>query len=152
MPYSFPREPGCSLCGSWLGEQEATVVAATEQALCLVPRRTRSAGAVVVVPRRHVRSSLDLTADEAEEIALLTRSVAAMIESAYDPIGFNIWWAIGELAGQETEHLIVELAPRLESAPYQYVEWRNLPEAALATRCEVAAKLRRAGNGASRRD
>jgi diadenosine tetraphosphate (Ap4A) HIT family hydrolase len=71
-------------------------------------------GHSLVIPRRHVSSFFELTADERLAIIeLLDRSKVAL-DREYAPDGYNIGINDGAAAGQTVMHLHVHLIPRYE--------------------------------------
>jgi len=71
-----------------------------------------SEGHLLIVPRRHVPTWFDATA---EERAALTAGIDRgrdLIASRHRPDGFNIGINVGEAAGQTVFHLHVHLIPR----------------------------------------
>jgi histidine triad (HIT) family protein len=142
VAFVFPAEDRCVVCASWEGEAASTVVAANRHAVCLVPEAVRAAGAVVVVPRRHALTAMDLDGPEMADVAALVHRVTRAIESSFDPDGLNIWWATGRLAGQPVEHLMVELCPRFAAIPYKYLEWDEIPRWPLADRRQMAERIK----------
>ena len=65
-----------------------------------------------VVPRRHVPTWFDATADERAAITESIDRGRDLIASRHHPDGFNIGINVGEAAGQTVFHLHVHLIPR----------------------------------------
>jgi histidine triad (HIT) family protein len=67
---------------------------------------------VLVVPRVHAPTLLDL--DDAASAALFrtVKLVQQKILTAFRPLGFNVGWNHGQAAGQHVFHLHVHLLPR----------------------------------------
>jgi diadenosine tetraphosphate (Ap4A) HIT family hydrolase len=99
-------EPGCELC------TPDQVLIEDDLAYVRYDNNSLSKGHVLVVPRRHVASFFDMTAQEkAAVIALLDRA-KAHIESEFHPDGYNIGVNIGRAGGQSRMHVHVHLIPR----------------------------------------
>jgi diadenosine tetraphosphate (Ap4A) HIT family hydrolase len=99
-------EPGCELC------TPDQVLIEDELAYVRYDNNSLSKGHVLVVPRRHVASFFDMTAQEkAAVIALLDRA-KAHIESEFHPDGYNIGVNVGRAGGQSRMHVHVHLIPR----------------------------------------
>jgi ATP adenylyltransferase len=100
-------------------------------------------GHLMVVPCRHVATLAELTAEELQEVAVLTQRAEAVLAEAYRPDGINVGINIGKAAGAGIhEHLHIHLVPRWSGdTNFMTVvgETRVLPEALTAT----AARLRR---------
>jgi histidine triad (HIT) family protein len=142
MPLAFPADKTCSLCDSLSTREGAAVVAETAHAISVVPEVVRAPGAAVVLPRRHVRSALELNERESGELMSLSHRVARAVERAFEIDGMNFWWDTGLLAGQSQPHLLVEIVPRRAAVPYKYAAWDSLPRTSLAERRELASQLR----------
>ena len=100
------NEPGCELC------TPDQVLIADDLAYVRYDNNSLSKGHVLVVPRRHVASFFDMTAQEkAAVIALLDRA-KVQIEAEFHPDGYNIGVNIGRAGGQSRMHVHVHLIPR----------------------------------------
>jgi ATP adenylyltransferase len=72
-----------------------------------------SNGHLMVVPLRHVASLAALTADELQEIGLLTQRCETALTEAYRPHGMNVGINLGRPAGAGVaDHLHVHVVPR----------------------------------------
>jgi len=71
-----------------------------------------SPGHLLVVPRRHVPTWFDATADERAGITASIDRGRELIASRHSPDGYNIGINVGEAAGQTVFHLHVHLIPR----------------------------------------
>jgi diadenosine tetraphosphate (Ap4A) HIT family hydrolase len=71
-----------------------------------------SRGHVLIVPRRHVASFFDLTADEQAAALALLNEAQRLLQKEYAPDGYNIGVNIGKAGGQSRMHVHVHLIPR----------------------------------------
>jgi diadenosine tetraphosphate (Ap4A) HIT family hydrolase len=71
-----------------------------------------SPGHTLIVPRRHVRSFFELTADEREALLELLEAAKRELDDAQRPHGYNIGINDGVAAGQTVPHLHIHLIPR----------------------------------------
>ena len=71
-----------------------------------------SPGHTLVIPRRHVGSFFDLTADERTDLLALLDQAKASIEKEFKPDTYNIGINDGVAAGQTVPHLHIHLIPR----------------------------------------
>jgi len=71
-----------------------------------------SRGHALIIPKRHVASWFEATAEEQAEILAAIDTTKQEIQSRHSPDGFNIGINIGEAAGQTVPHLHVHLIPR----------------------------------------
>lgn len=73
-----------------------------------------SPGHTLVIPRRHVASLADLTAQEATAIWDLLAEARRRLDAERRPDGYNLGVNDGRAAGQTVMHLHVHLIPRYE--------------------------------------
>ena len=67
----------------------------------------------MVVPRRHIASLGDATADELSELMTLVRDTKRVLTTAYAPHGIHVGLNLGRAAGAGVaDHLHVHLVPR----------------------------------------
>jgi diadenosine tetraphosphate (Ap4A) HIT family hydrolase len=71
-----------------------------------------SPGHVLVVPRRHVASFFEMTAEEQSAILALLNDAQRTIQAAHAPDGYNIGVNVGKAGGQSRMHVHVHLIPR----------------------------------------
>lgn len=87
-------------------------VAATPLAIAVRDAFPLSNGHTLVVPRRHVESLFELTADELAEVWQLVPHVRGILTTRFSPAGFTIGINDGEAAGQTVPHAHVHVIPR----------------------------------------
>ena len=93
---------------------ESRFVAACASGVVIRDAYPVSPGHTLVIPRRHVGSFFDLTADERRELlALLDQARTKLLDSLH-PDGFNIGINDGPAAGQTVPHLHIHLIPRYQ--------------------------------------
>ena len=69
-------------------------------------------GHALLVPKRHVASWFDATAEEQRELLESIQVARDAIEQDHEPDGFNIGLNIGDAAGQTVPHLHLHVIPR----------------------------------------
>lgn len=69
-------------------------------------------GHVLVIPKRHVASFFDMTAEEQAAVLSLLNEVQHLIRKQHVPDGYNIGVNIGLAGGQSRMHVHVHLIPR----------------------------------------
>jgi diadenosine tetraphosphate (Ap4A) HIT family hydrolase len=101
-------DDGCELC--------TPDMVLIEDALAYVryDNNSLSKGHVLAVPRRHVASFFDMSADEKAAILSLLDRAKGQIEREFAPDGYNIGVNIGRAAGQSRMHVHVHLIPRYD--------------------------------------
>ena len=71
-----------------------------------------SPGHTLIIPRRHVDSFFNLTADERVDLIGLLDQAKAGVEKEFKPDTYNIGINDGTAAGQTVPHLHIHLIPR----------------------------------------
>ena len=71
-----------------------------------------SKGHTLIVPRRHVSSFFETTAEERREMMALLDEAKAVLDREHKPDGYNIGINDGAAAGQTVMHLHIHLIPR----------------------------------------
>jgi histidine triad (HIT) family protein len=139
----WPRSVDCKFCrrlwagGGWIATET------TDRTVTYVANRQRSHGSLIVIPRRHVFSPLDLTQDEASRLVdALARAVRA-IESAYDPDGLHLWQGGRQPGPAPHPHLHVRICPRYSGQPYTFGSNESLPKARPEELRVIAAEIGR---------
>ena len=71
-----------------------------------------SRGHVLVVPKRHVPSFFDMTAEEQSAVLALLSEIQKSIQKQHSPDGYNIGVNVGKAGGQSRMHVHMHLIPR----------------------------------------
>jgi len=71
-----------------------------------------SKGHTLVIPKRHISSYFECTDDERLELWSLVEQVKTLLDSVFEPDGFNIGINIGAAAGQTVPHMHIHVIPR----------------------------------------
>jgi diadenosine tetraphosphate (Ap4A) HIT family hydrolase len=71
-----------------------------------------SPGHTLVIPRRHVASFFELTPEEIQACMELINEEKALIDTEFNPDGYNIGVNVGQAAGQSIFHVHIHVIPR----------------------------------------
>ena len=71
-----------------------------------------SPGHTLVIPKRHIGSFFDLSAEERQALMELVDSAKQVLDAKYQPDAYNIGINDGPAAGQTVPHVHVHLIPR----------------------------------------
>jgi diadenosine tetraphosphate (Ap4A) HIT family hydrolase len=85
-----------------------------------------SPGHSLVIPRRHIASFFETTAEERQALQALLDEAKLATENQFHPDGFNIGINDGAAAGQTIPHLHIHLIPRYlgdQADPRGGVRW-----------------------------
>jgi len=69
-------------------------------------------GHLLLLPKRHILTPVDLTEEEETELNKLQRLCLKTLEKIYHPQGYNVGYNIGRIAGGSIEHLHMHIVPR----------------------------------------
>jgi histidine triad (HIT) family protein len=100
----------CTFCRIARGELAAHVVHADEAHLAFLDHRPLFAGHVLVVPRTHVETLLDLPAERVGPLFVLVQRISGAVERGLGVDGF--FNAINNRVSQSVPHLHAHVIPR----------------------------------------
>ncbi|MEO5724080.1 MAG: HIT family protein [Ilumatobacteraceae bacterium] len=103
-------EHGCAFCEVISGERPAHVVSRDEAAVAFLDRSPVFKGHVLVVPRIHVETLVELDAVDVGPLFERVRHLAAVMPSALGCDGTFV--AINNVVSQSVAHLHVHVVPR----------------------------------------
>ncbi len=106
--------PDCIFCEILAGRIAAEVVHETPGAVAFLDVFPAARGHVLVVPRIHAPTLLDLAGAAVGDLFLAVKAVQAKILRALQPVGMNVGWNHGRAAGQHVHHLHIHVIPRFE--------------------------------------
>ena len=112
MRFDLPSYQACSFCDDLSGRRDCTFIIQGELAVALVDFRQYERGAMLVIPRSHRESILDITDEELDAVYRLARWVGKAAAGAFGATGVNIYQNNGTSAGQHEPHFHVHVVPR----------------------------------------
>ncbi len=102
----------CLFCRIIAGTVPAHVVYEAAAAVAFLDAHPVARPHVLVVPRTHAPTLLDLPDELVGELFRTVKVVQQKVEAAFNPLGFNVGWNHGQAAGQHVHHLHVHVLPR----------------------------------------
>jgi histidine triad (HIT) family protein len=145
MRFELPPYTSCSFCDDLLGSRECAIVAENEHAMAEIDERQYERGAMLVIPRTHRESILDIENHEIEGVYRLVRVVAHAAVKAFGARGMNIFQNSGRVAGQSEPHFHVHVVPRYEdSDPHKIFLQHDCQVMSMEEQRAVAASIRAA--------
>lgn len=102
----------CLFCRIASGELPAELVHQTPGAIAFLDRTPAARGHVMIVPRTHAPSLLELDDAAVGDLFLTVKEVMRRVDAALHPAGMNVGWNHGRAAGQHVFHLHVHVIPR----------------------------------------
>lgn len=117
MPIEIPQRDRCAFCHNIAGLNPFVAVEELEETLAFLPARQHGTGHVLVIPKRHAPTLLDLDSSEAIAVMRQVHRIANAIAKAYDPAGLNVFQNNGVTAGQSVPHYHVHIVPSYAGDP-----------------------------------
>jgi len=111
MPIDVPQQERCPFCRFIARESQSVIVEELDDTLAFLPPRQHGTGHVLVIPKRHASTLLDLDGNEAIAIMRHVHRMASAIAKAFDPAGLNVFQNNGVTAGQTVPHYHVHIVP-----------------------------------------
>ena len=129
----------CVFCGIVAGEHEAEVVLETDDFVAFLDQRPVFKGHVLLVPRQHVDTLLDLPAElHATLLGAAQRLAAAVVESLGAQGSFV---AMNNVVSQSVPHLHVHVVPRTRGDGLRGFFWPRTKYASEQESVEYAARI-----------
>ena len=122
-PFEIPIRNPCPFCELAAGHGETRhIIDATEKTLTFINPRQFEIGQLLIIPRRHAPTILDLTDDEAGEIMNKLRTAAESLTKTFNPDGITVYQNNGVTSLQEVPHFHIHVVPRR-----QFSNWGSGP-------------------------
>ena len=129
-------------CRIVAGSEPAPIVLSDDVAVAFLDHRPVFPGHVLVVPRRHVETLVDLADDEVGPFFLRVRLVTGAVQEAMDAHGSFV--AMNNVVSQSVPHLHVHAVPRNRKDGLRGFFWPRTRYADDAERDAVAGSIRAA--------
>jgi histidine triad (HIT) family protein len=136
-PAGAPSE--CVFCAIAGGRVPAAIVWQDEHACAFLDARPVFKGHVLVVPRAHVPTLLELPDRETGPLFIVVRRVAAAVEHGLGADGTFV--ALNNKVSQSVAHLHVHVVPRRRKDGLRGFFWPRVPYGSDAERDEFAARI-----------
>ncbi|MBG0787366.1 MAG: HIT family protein [Anaerolineaceae bacterium] len=136
----------CIFCRIASGELPASVVYEDESTIAFLDIQPINPGHVLVVPKAHAESLVDLSPEDAAQVMRVGRLMdKALRASELHCEGVNLFIADGKAAGQEVGHVHLHVFPRFEEDGFKiHLESSERATPGREQLNETATKLKRA--------
>ena len=91
---------------------KAKIITETALAYSVYDKYPVNKGHALIIPKRHISSFFEMTIEEQTAAGLIINRVKEIIDSKYNPDGYNIGVNIGKEGGQTIGHVHIHLIPR----------------------------------------
>ncbi len=129
----------CVFCSIVAGEVQADVVLDEPDLVAFLDRRPVFKGHVLLVPRRHVDTLLDLPADLHATLLGATQRLAAAVVEALGAQGTFV--AVNNVVSQSVPHLHVHVVPRTKGDGLRGFFWPRTTYTSPEESAEHAARI-----------
>jgi len=145
MPINTPPEASCPFCRFLAGEDEYVVVAENQLCVAFVNEKQYERGAMLVVPRTHRETILDIEDEEIASVYRLAKRLAGAAVRGLAASGVSVFQNNGVKSGQTVAHYHVHVVPRYESSnPQKNFRVGDLDPTPLELQRSVAEVIRAA--------
>jgi diadenosine tetraphosphate (Ap4A) HIT family hydrolase len=100
----------CVFCN----KEEELLVLETKYSFIQANKYPYGGGHLLVIPKRHINTIIDLTTNERKDIFNLIDLAIYAIDVFMNPKGYNIGCSVGRIAGESINHLHFHVLPRFE--------------------------------------
>ena len=143
MPIRLDAYDACTFCRYVAHDEACAFVAADDLVAAFVDRAQFEHGAMLVIPRRHRETILDMDDAELAAAAHLAKRLVHAAVSGLGAVGANVYQNNGVKSGQHIPHYHTHVVPRYDSSdPSRLFRARDFPITPLARQLEIAAALR----------
>jgi histidine triad (HIT) family protein len=108
------QQQQCPFCLIRDGKIQSTFLYQDEHVFAVFDIRPASEGHVLVVPKKHYPSLLEMPANEAGSLFTVSHMLLSPLLKTLQAEGINLFVAEGSVAGQMLDHVIVHLIPRYQ--------------------------------------
>jgi histidine triad (HIT) family protein len=133
---------GCTFCAIVAGEVPARVVLDDELVLGFLDQRPLFPGHVLVIPRQHHETVMDIPPDALAPVVDATQRLARAVQDAMEADG--IFVAANNVVSQSVPHLHVHVVPRRRKDGLRGFFWPRQKYAGDDDMAAVAASIRAA--------
>ena len=145
MPFELPKREPCPFCenvaaGITSGGVECVKVIDDELAFAFVAPRPIQPGSLLVIPKRHALTMLDISDDELTAVMRMVRRLSVALTAVLDPVGLNVFQNNGVVGYQTVAHFHVHIVPRYPDDGGTFRPPQEL--LSIAERADLASRLR----------
>jgi histidine triad (HIT) family protein len=105
----------CIFCKIIKGEIPCSKIYENETNIAFLDINPVNKGHVLVIPKNHFETYIDLPDDEVSSLALAVKKVAKAVKTGISTDGFNIQMNNHEAAGQVVPHVHFHIVPRFRN-------------------------------------
>jgi histidine triad (HIT) family protein len=115
MAIEIPGTLPCAFCEYLSGSRECAFIHQASNWSSFVNMRQYQKGALLIIPNRHLPTTLDLDDGTISSLYSAARDHAAAVIKAFGAVGVNVFQNNGISAGQTVPHFHIHVVPRYGS-------------------------------------
>ena len=102
----------CPFCNIEKAIDESRIIYQDSTWIAILDNYPVSKGHTLLIPKRHCKTYFDLNFIELESIGVTIGVIKRLLDTKYNPDGYNIGINCGEAAGQTVHHCHIHIIPR----------------------------------------
>jgi diadenosine tetraphosphate (Ap4A) HIT family hydrolase len=102
----------CPFCSIEKAIDESRIIYQDSTWIAILDNYPVSKGHTLLIPKRHCKTYFDLNFIELESIGVTIGVIKRLLDTKYNPDGYNIGINCGEAAGQTVHHCHIHIIPR----------------------------------------
>ncbi len=110
--HDYGKPIACIFCDDQVIEDQGVKKLFTDKWLVIANKYPYLDGNLMLIPRRHVENTDDLTQEEWDDFSKVLKNTKDALGKLFDTTSFNIALNLGENSGASIEHLHWQILPR----------------------------------------
>ena len=102
----------CPFCNIEKAIDESRIIYQDSTWIAILDNYPVSKGHTLLIPKRHCKTYFDLNFIELESVGVTIGVIKRLLDTKYNPDGYNIGINCGEAAGQTVHHCHIHIIPR----------------------------------------
>ena len=102
----------CPFCNIEKAIDESRIIYQDSTWIAILDNYPVSEGHTLLIPKRHCKTYFDLNFIELESVGVTIGVIKRILDTKYNPDGYNIGINCGETAGQTVHHCHIHIIPR----------------------------------------
>ena len=102
----------CPFCNIEKAIDESRIIYQDSTWIAILDNYPVSKGHTLLIPKRHCKTYFDLNFIELESVGVTIGVIKRLLDTKYNPDGYNIGMNCGEAAGQTVHHCHIHIIPR----------------------------------------
>lgn len=110
--HKYGKHKSCVFCDQEVISQQGVKNLFTDKWMVIANKYPYLDGNLMMIPKRHVEDTNDLTEEEWQDFALVLKNTKSALGKLFDASSFNIAMNLGENSGASIDHIHWQILPR----------------------------------------